>query len=452
MQIYSNAFSILPVDLFGFLFSHLSREDAKKLAHTDKIMLKLSGMLIQSIRLFPPYSGSNKDAHEDTLVDIIKRYPNARKLTLGPKFSHPRTGCEGFGKSEEPLLRAMIAFLKSYPKKPFRKIELHEMNMPPDLHLALIEAFKLSQIHSIVIRAYGNNSALQSSEIQSILTQDVTLKKFKWVRDEHSMVRKVFSKALVVSPSFQDQPNLISAKFHHLHLHLKTIQSLQTCKSLETLVLDQCYFKNNEIKTVLSNLSLSRLKRLELSNIAILSDLELDKVTKDLSNLEMIHITMKNVGLEGFKSLKKNCPHLRALKLHYPSAKDQELEYLAQNFPDLEMLSFEGHSITPKGIEALEACKNLRVLKIGNLKNLETLCLKTLPQALNQLEVLEINHLEILNVRELPSLIESMPKLVYLEIRNGDNIRTQDHLTALRKAYPKLLELPPNRKIQKFLF
>jgi hypothetical protein len=345
----------------------------------------------------------------------------------------------------------MIAFFKTHPQQPFRKIELHEMDMPAAFHGALIESFKLSQINSIVIRALGNKSVLQSSDIQPILDGDVKLKKFKWVRDEHGMVKNGFSETMVISTSFQDQLSLISAKFHHLHIHFETIQSLGACTELETLVLDECYFKNSEIKTVISNLNLRKLKHLEMSNICILSDLELDILTKPLSSLETLHISLQSVGMEGFKSLKRNCPKLRALKLNYPTAKDQELEYLAFNFPDLEMLFFEGHNITATGIKALEACKKLRVLKIGNLKNLETLCLQALPHALDQLEVLEISHIEILNVRELPSLIQSMPKLIYLQIRNGENIKTENHLTALRKLYPQLLEFPPTRKIQQFL-
>lgn len=460
MQVYSNhLFSNLPRDLFGLIYSSLPPEDKKKLSQVDKVIFEMALAMIHSIRLFSPYPDSNKEAPETTLVNLIKRYPNARTLTLGPKSSFPSTGCEGFGESEEKHLRAMIAFFKAHPEQPFRKIEIHEITntwkKTPDekaeLHRSLIESLRLSMLNSIVIRVLSNHSVLNGDEIQPILGSGIKLKKFQLIRDEFIALRSSYSTKMAISLSFQNQTSLISAKFHHLHIHLNTILSLIACTELETLVLNQCHFGNSDIKTLLTLPHPWKLKRLEIPKIDILSDHELDAVTKQLPNLETLHITLKNVKEEGFKKLSENCPKLHTLKLCYQIAKDQEIQYLTTYFPNLEMLSFEGGSITEKGIAFLNNCSKLRILKIGNLKNLETLCIKTLPQALPQLEALEITHSELIIVKELPYLIENMPKLVYLQIKSDDNISTQKHLAKLRKTFPQLLETPPTRKIQQFL-
>ncbi len=443
MQVYANPFRILPVELLGTIYSFLNEEHKKQFSTIDKTIQSMSWELIRSVRLFPPYSGASKGISNNTLVDIIKRYKNAFKLTLGPKHSLPSTGCEGFSQSEEVLLRTMAVFFKSNPKLPFRKIELIETKTSAELHGALIESFKLEQIQSIVIRL--NGSLIGAKEIQPIL--NTGLKKFKLIGSKFD-VGKVFFETLAIPISFELQPDLVSAKFRHLHLPLETIQSLKTCEALETLVLDQCYYKTSDIKAHLAH---SNLKRLEIINIPLLSDNELDTFTKPFSKLEVLHLSLKNVTEQGFIALSKNCPKLRILKLHYPTAKDQEMEYLTTYFPNLEMLAFDAETISEKGIAFLSKCANLRVLKIGNLKNMETLCIQTIPEALSQLEVLEITHKDLIILKELPHLICNMPNLVYLQIKSDSNISTQKHLNDLRKEHPHLLEKPPTRKIKYFL-
>lgn len=452
MQLYSNPFGLVPVEVLGVLYSYINEKDQNTFSQIDKTIFIMSHKLIHSIRLFPHYSGSNKDATPETLVNIIKRSPNAQKLTLGPKSSSPSTGCEGFSESEKKLLKFMITFFKKNKNQPFRRIELHEMKTSPEFHGILIESLKLSNVTSVAFRTFSQPSALSSVSIQSILCRDMHLKKFKWIQKEYSTVKSSFSEKIAICISFEEQIHLISAKFRHLHIHDGTIQSLLNCKDLETLLLEQCYFKDSTLKNLFINKHpWTRLKHVDISSIPILSDNELDIVTKQLSNLTTLHCSLKHVSAEGFKSLKNNCPKLNALKLSYPTAKDLELEYLTQNFPGLEMLSFEGGNITEKGIEALATCSNLRVLKIGNLKNLENLCIQALSKSLQQLEVLEINHVDILNLSGIPSLITNLQNLIYLQIRNGDNIKTQNYLVDLRMQYPKLLKDPPNRKIQQFL-
>lgn len=445
---YVHPFSNMPVELLGAIYSYLDQKDQKTFSHIDTTILKKIHELIRSTRFFPPYSGSA--APDNILVSIIQRYPNAQKLTFGPKASLPSTGCEGFKEPESKLLRSMIDFLNTKPKLPFRKIELHEMETSAELQRSLIESLALPTLRSFVFRAPCNTSVLQSSDIQPILCKDVKLRKFKWVRDEYSMVRSKYSDKMAISLSFKEQIDLISAKFYHLYLHINTLQSLLRCPNLETLTLDACCLSNSEFLNLLKDHTW-KFKHLEVPVITVLSDHELDTVTKQLPSLETLHISLKNVTEEGFIHMKKNCPRLRVIKLLYPTATDAELTHVATYFPDVEMLAFEARDITAKGIASLATCTKLRVLKIGNLKNLESLCLQTLSQALTQLEVLEINHIEILSLNKLPSLIESIPNLIYLQIRNGDNIKTQGHMTKMREKYPRLLEFPPTRKIHRFL-
>lgn len=338
-----NPFAALPLDIFR---SVRNRENSETLSTVDKKLYELCVNVTQSIRLCPP--DPYQDKYPDSiLVDLIKRYPLIKRISIGKKHT-------GFEKTQEKHLSTLISYLNVHPLIHIKTLIIREIEGSKELNRTLMGSLSHSGLESITIKVLYEESVLTGLEIQPILEKAFNLRVFKL--NCHA------AKHPSIALTFAKQTQLSSAQFIEFCEPMDTLKSVKSCPKLKSLRLTNAH-DSTQIKQLLSSKASRTLKRLSLPGLIIDSDAELDAITKMHPNLEHLNITLGNVTEKGFQMIGKNCPHLSLVIFSYPNATDQGLEKFTRKLPLLKELTLiRSCNITEKGVAAIaQNCPGLRL-------------------------------------------------------------------------------------------
>ncbi|MBX9744740.1 MAG: hypothetical protein K2X08_05965, partial [Chlamydiales bacterium] len=305
-----NLLSLLPNELIAKISEYADSKTKKELSMVDRRTHEVVLDTVRSIRVFPPsrflYQSYPSDIPEDILARVIRRYPTLESITFGP--SKNWSGSGEFGAKEVPYLKSLISYLESdpeiHPLSSVKKINCREITQDmfgdfdkakaKKLNTRFLSAIGHEGLEKVKVKAYHIGSILTGTEIQPVLTNSPNLKTF---------VFDGFQSDQTVSLSFASLPQLSKVKLLSWKGHPSTIESLRHCEELEELVIDYRTYSSDEIQAILFGEHPWNLKRLELKGIAPRNDVELDALTRKLSNLECLGINLQSISDDGMELL-----------------------------------------------------------------------------------------------------------------------------------------------------
>lgn len=415
----------LPLEIFK-LIRH--KAHVKHLSQVDKNLYMLSCHVTETLCICPP-SFTKSAYSESILVDLIKRYPHIKKLSIGRKN-------RGFESSEESYLRVLNVYLSIFPLDHVKTLIFREIggtgaDESKEINRQLMQALSHIKLESISIRLLNETSILTGSEIQPILEKSLNLKKFKLrcYSNDHPLIALTFAK----------QAHLISANFIEFCAPAETLESVKSCSKLKSLKLSNAHHSQH-IKTLLSEKASEKLTRLSIPGITIESDIELNAITKTHPNLEHLNITLGPISDEGAAIIGSNCPKLRSILLNYQTATDKGLALLSSKLASLEELWMnKGFNITGTGVAAIaKNCSKLRRLKLYRIKALDKSGIEALIKHCKSLTHVEIGNTSPIALEDIRYLAKHLTSLKLFKLSSIAGI-TEEDLLSLKTEFSFLI-------------
>lgn len=341
---------IIPDDLYGAIYQHLSPESKSTFSLVDKKRLEICSQLATAICFLPPEEYSK--APENIYQCLIERYPNIQVLTFESRYR-----CGG-NQSNESKIRSLIDFLNANQEKHplghvkvmniqeidwhqrlnFRSLEPNDilhMDQMRELNRSFLSALSHTKLESITWKAFQISTVLRGPEIQPVLEKASELKHFKFdavVHDEFNL-------------SFEKQSELVSAQFlPRVDVGPATINSLSKCLNLK--ILTAGYSHSEDLQNAYKN-NAWNLKRLMLTAMRDAHDLSF---TTQMPALESLRIFGSFIlDSARLQDLGTNCKSLKKLHIQHLFLNEEDLCHAFQGFSNLEMLIFNtSNEITEK--------------------------------------------------------------------------------------------------------
>lgn len=329
---------IIPDDIYGAIYQHLSPKSKNAFSQVDKHLLKLCSHLATSICFLPPKSSSNPP--ENIYQVLLARYPHIQKLTI---------------ESDRPVyltknikqLCDFIDFLnaneENHPLSHVKELDIQELEWDveldlyrplhkqwhKDLNKRLLSSLSHNKLESFVWKTLNSHDVTPLSflEIQPILEKAVELKDFKIDGILDAITENFYL-------SFEKQTKLVSACVGLSKL--QTVLSLKGCSELESLDIN-CNTICPTVFTPAFKNQAWNLKRLKLSLQC--SDFQFNE---QMPHLEILNLYRSALGDQSpLEDLGINCPKLRELRLDHISLSEEGIARLLQGLSNLEVFIFE---------------------------------------------------------------------------------------------------------------
>lgn len=407
-------------DVLCKIISYLnsSAKSAFSLINTD--MNKFLYSIIREIGIFAPYRGMRLGPYLlnipiNILVSVIQRYPLLEKINFGFSRQDSFSGTGEFRNEHDKIyLEELILYLNNYPLLNVKKINFREIihntifnkNLTESLNYRLLNSMGHNNLENIKIKAYHIGSGITGNQIQGILEKSPNLKIFKY---------DGYQSSTNVELSFKNLHSLHKVKLTHWKANESTIETLKECKKLQELIIQSrgTYLP----KKIFLNQSWS-LKRLELSELSIRSDIKLDQFTKYLSQLECFSITLENISDDGMLIIGKNCPNLKIFQCKNKNLTNLGLHNLTTNLPQLEIVEFTlAYNINEIGIISLvKNCTKLRLMQIIHHKNISHLAFDGIIKHCKDLKAIGFGNGGEIDIEDIYKLVHHIPSLLYVDI------------------------------------
>jgi hypothetical protein len=342
--------------------------------------------------------------YNDIFIDQIKKYFNINKLVF-----------KNLNTDDKKYLNAMISYLSNniFLINKIKKLEFNEIkhlfNFPNNtrrLNKSLLKVFSHEHLESVRIN-YSRDSNMDEYEVQKILNYTSNLKKITLDTDYKN-----------INITFNQQKNLIKATFNKLR-SLTVIESLKQCTTLQQLILiHNATMTKNKIKDILleEKIVWPQLKKLYIPNILITSNEELNKLTKNYSNLEHLCINCFNVN--DYTLIGANCTNLQILTLvsYRDNISLNQYKLMTMHLPQLKMLSLYNKIIANVLVYISNNCYELQILCIKYCGEIRRSAIDVMVNKLKNLIMLKIDFCEFIMFQDLKYLIDNLPKLKYVMI------------------------------------
>lgn len=330
---------IIPDDIYGAIYHHLSPKDKNAFSEVDKKRLEICSTLAKAICFLPPKTSSNPP--EKIYETLLARYPNIQKLTIEadrPVYltNNLKQICD--------FIDFLEANQKNHPLSHVKELNIQELawNVKLDylnplhiqLHRDLNKRFNSSlghsKLESFVWKKVSEDVCYPTSflEMQPILDKALDLKHFKMESIYHGIMEPF-------DLSFVKQTKLVSAAVGLCKP--ATALTLEKCSLLESLELNCVAFSPLLVTPVFRNQAWN-LKRLKVSYQ--FSDFEfamqmphLESLSATVSSSLSDHAELENLG--------RYCPKLRELYLGDLNLSEEGLTRLLKGLPNLEILQYE---------------------------------------------------------------------------------------------------------------
>jgi hypothetical protein len=293
----------------------------------------------------------------------------------------------------------------------------------------LLESFGHDKLESLEIIMRDRYSKI-CDNIKCILDFTPKLKKFKISCCNQSC-----------NILFENQKELIMVKFSNYCNLGYTLNSLNKCPKLKTLIFNM-NFKN--FYNVMDDLKLYYWPNIIRLEVCVNSEEELINLLNNFPNLEHLSIEFyfeTNLSMIGKKLLNLQ---ILIIKYYEPdfaiSITDDQVYQLTSALPKLKLLSIvNACPISNKGIIHIATnCPKLEVLKIKRIKVCDNEDFKILIDKCPDLVVLNINFHDNVKIEEIKYLLNVLKKLRYISINNLIEIVLRSH--PRRKLYEQEVE------------
>lgn len=427
----NNVYNLLPNELIARISYFADPKTNIALSCVDRrthaIILNTSSSIEVSPRSKFPNKSHPSDIPEDILVKVIFRYQNLKEIEF-----------RKFGPQEVPYLKMLISCLNTHEDAPplatLKKLDFKEISyltydqnfnkfQAKELNRNFLVAMGHRNLEIVKIKSDHIGSLLTRTEIQPMLDNTPNLKSFMY---------NGFQSDQSVDLSFENLTQLTKVKLRHWIGSFSTIDSLKHCQKLKELIIDHeswsqvelRRYPSKEIKAILTKNHSWDLKRLELKQIIIKTDDELHAITRQLQNLEILHLDeLHGISDDGMETLGKNCQHLKILKFSNKDLTNHGLALLAENIPDLEIISFQrAHKITEEGVASIaHSCHNLRFVSITHSKQIKKSGFDALSVNCPLLKAIRLEFAKHISIKGIKSLI-SHRNLRYVDLYEIGNL------------------------------
>jgi hypothetical protein len=411
----------LPLVLYNNIYKFCNKEEKEKLLSINRLFRLYSINNIKSILVSLP-SSNNPNTSENVILKSINFYSCANTIIMNGLYT-----C---GNIHAKFIKCIIASLNERNIEP--PFILKKLKVDPNKSVSLhhffnnIKKIKFKEIFGM----YGNQiiEALCHENLES-LTLNTKYTPYTEIIDV--VPQLIFNKLLKLkklkincsgkdfSISLNQQTELMSVKFYNIKICNRTMFSLSACTKLETLIMELTDYDSLFIlNLIINNNNWKRMKRLEAPIGNIISNDDLEKLTKNYPNLECLYINVLNV--HNFNILAHNCPNIISLKLNClglsNNISDNDVHNIVKALPNLKILSlFNACAITGQSLTYISKyCINLKMLELTKCVNISMDSCKDLVYGCKYIKILRLTKCLNYNPEIYMYLINNLKELKYV--------------------------------------